>query len=760
MSSLRGLCRLFLTAALVLPTVLPSAADAQETALEFKGQQIAGPPCAVPPRWEVRAAPRPCSEEQLAAWRSDAHRWREERRMRAGLDGAAYAEPALRWTQSSFVQPQMMAHDRYFYDPVARRYTVGRYLDDLDRRYGAIDSVLVWPTYPNLGVDDRNQYDLLHDLPGGIAGIRGFVADFHARGVKVLFPVMPWDVGTRDAGTPLAEGMAAEVAAVGADGINGDTMEGVPRSFKLAANRLGRVMALEPEIGPASDEMLGWNVMSWGYWDYEFVPTVSRYKWLEPRHMIHVSNRFAHDHTDDLQFAFFNGTGFESWENVWGIWNGLSPRDADRLRRVASIERFGQRYLTSEGWEPFTPMRQYGVFASRWPVGDDALWTIVNRNAFAVDGRQILVRAKAGERYFDLWRGVELLPGREGEKAVLSFPVEARGFGAVLATSALDADLQRLLAEARNRASGSSAALSGQWQALRQTIVPIAATAPPAAAPPGMSLVPAADFTFRVNGVQIEGFNDEGVDVQYAGEASPRRFHENRIPIASFWIDTTPVTNSAYKRFLEATRYRPADDHNFLRDWKDGMYPQGWADKPVTWVSLEDARAFARWAGKRLPHEWEWQYAAQGTDGRAYPWGDTMIPANMPVPDSGRRMLPASDVHAHPGGASPFGVLDLVGNVWQWTDEWHDDHNRAAIVRGGSHYVPAGARWYFPQALELSQHGKYLLMAPGIDRSGSIGFRCVMDAAATVQPPVAATPTPTRLHRRRSGSGRDRSMPS
>jgi iron(II)-dependent oxidoreductase len=69
-----------------------------------------------------------------------------------------------------------------------------------------------------------------------------------------------------------------------------------------------------------------------------------------------------------------------------------------------------------------------------------------------------------------------------------------------------------------------------------------------------------------------------------------------------------------------------------------------------------------------------------------------------------------------------------VGNVWQWTDEYSDIHTRAAIVRGGSHYRPGGTRWYFPQAFRNDQHGKYLLMAPSLDRSGAIGFRCVKDA--------------------------------
>ena len=89
---------------------------------------------------------------------------------------------------------------------------------------------------------------------------------------------------------------------------------------------------------------------------------------------------------------------------------------------------------------------------------------------------------------------------------------------------------------------------------------------------------------------------------------------------------------------------------------------------------------------------------------------------------------PPSDVDAHPNGASPFGVMDMVGNVWQWTDEYVDDHTRAAILRGGSHYRPFGSIWYFPEAYKNTEHGKLLLMAPSYDRSGTVGFRCVKDA--------------------------------
>lgn len=86
------------------------------------------------------------------------------------------------------------------------------------------------------------------------------------------------------------------------------------------------------------------------------------------------------------------------------------------------------------------------------------------------------------------------------------------------------------------------------------------------------------------------------------------------------------------------------------------------------------------------------------------------------------------DVDAHPSGASPFGVMDMVGNVWQWTDEFTDEHTRSGILRGGSYYQPQGSLWYFPQAYRNDEHGKLLLMAPSKDRAGTLGFRCVQDA--------------------------------
>jgi formylglycine-generating enzyme required for sulfatase activity len=702
--------------------------SAQDTKYPPQGEQIPGPDYYDESDHCCYSSAQSRSQEEIAReWLADLRRWRLEHLIRMGYNGVEYARPELQWTQSSFIQPQMMIEERLFYG--SGRYTVDRYLDDLEKRYGGIDSVLIWHTYPNIGIDNRNQYDLLDDLPGGTEGLRQAIEDFHRRGVRVLFPVMLWDQGTRDVGEPNWDATARALSSLGADGLNGDTLGGVPRAFRIASDKIRHPLALEPEGGPA-DEALAWNNLTWGYWKYPFVPMISKYKWLETRHMVHLCNRWARDKTDDLQYAFFNGVGYESWENIWGIWNGIDDLDAEALRRIAKIERAFADLLVSPGWQPHEATLQWGAFASKFPGKGRMLWTLVNRNEYDLAGDELRVGYRPGMKFYDLWNGERLEPEVAGGWATLRFHMEARGYGAVLAVEGGERESPeplKLLSEMRELARRPLGSFSRDWHFLPQRLVEISPTKPATQAPPGMVGIPETEFPFEVSGVMIEGGNDVGVDVEYPWEDSPRRHHQHWMHVRSFFIDRYPVTNAEFKKFLDATHYQPLDGHNFLRDWKNGTFPESWDKKPVTWVSLEDARAYAAWAGKRLPHEWEWQLAAQGADHRAYPWGNSWDADAVPQPDKGREMRPPTDVDEFPKGASPFGVEDFVGNVWQWTDEFEDPHTRAAILRGGSYYQPQGSLWYFPQATRLDQHGKYLLMAPSIDRSGTVGFRCVVD---------------------------------
>ncbi len=419
--------------------------------------------------------PGPKDPGDFDAWLSDLKIWRAEHLTRMGYDDAEYRRPEFQWAQRDFVQPQMMCEERYFYDPVQRRYTVDRYLDDLDKRYGGIDSVLIWPVYPNIGIDNRNQWDLHRDLPGGIPALRKMVDDFHRRGVRVLFPTMSWDNGTHDPGMPHWEANAKLMAEIGADGVNGDTFSGVPRAYRTASDKTGHPLVFQPEGAPASDEGLIWNNQSWFVIDIGFEPPASKLKWLEPRHMIDVANRWGRDHTNDLQYAFFNGVGFESWENMWGIWNQITPRDAEALRRVSRIERAFAELLVSKDWVPFQPTMQHGVFASVFPGAGRTLWTLVNRNEFDISGPQIRVPSAGGRRYYDLWHGVEIQPDKDGR---LTFSIEAHGFGAILAVDSGKQveGLDRLLAQMNQSAGVPVQSLSAEWKFLPQQMVEIAAT--------------------------------------------------------------------------------------------------------------------------------------------------------------------------------------------------------------------------------------------------------------------------------------------
>src|ERR1035438_3617120 len=167
----RSLWSQFALLSMLAAVVVGGLVRAQNPAVTVQGYHIMGP----------------ATPAEFPRWIADMKRWRMEFLKRLGYDDAEYRRPELLWTQKSFMQPQMMVEDRYFYDPTAGKYTVDRYLDDLEQRYGGIDSVLIWPTYPNMGIDNRNQLDMVRSIPGGVNGLKQMGAVFPRRGVRFLF---------------------------------------------------------------------------------------------------------------------------------------------------------------------------------------------------------------------------------------------------------------------------------------------------------------------------------------------------------------------------------------------------------------------------------------------------------------------------------------------------------------------------------------------------------------------------------------------
>jgi formylglycine-generating enzyme required for sulfatase activity len=244
-----------------------------------------------------------------------------------------------------------------------------------------------------------------------------------------------------------------------------------------------------------------------------------------------------------------------------------------------------------------------------------------------------------------------------------------------------------------------------------------------------------------------------------AAEAVPWRLRTapalapRRVRVAGFWLDRTEVTRGDYARFLQATGYRPpfVDEPWAAADWNwSGAEPPAGTDlHPVVLVSWYDAAEYCAWAGKRLPHEPEWQLAALGPAGatRAYPWGDAYDGAKLnhgqmrePNTDASDGYEWTSPVGAFPAGATPEGALDLFGNAWEYTadprvNDWSLIPAAGAgepitgwavptpplyvAVRGGAYFFDVERR---PE-LERTE------FLPELRRKTS-GFRCARDAEA------------------------------
>jgi iron(II)-dependent oxidoreductase len=168
---------------------------------------------------------------------------------------------------------------------------------------------------------------------------------------------------------------------------------------------------------------------------------------------------------------------------------------------------------------------------------------------------------------------------------------------------------------------------------------------------------------------------------------------QRKVYLDAFWIDKTEVTNAEYRKFAEAR------DHRNPQHWDDPEFNQ--PQQPVVGVRWADATAYAGWAGKRLPTEAEWEKAARGSDGRRYPWGNEepgSSRCNLSGSGDGYATVTAP-VGSFPSGASPYGCLDMAGNVWEWCADRHDsnyykygptrnpkgpDSGTAWVIRGGS----------------------------------------------------------------------------
>ncbi len=293
------------------------------------------------------------------------------------------------------------------------------------------------------------------------------------------------------------------------------------------------------------------------------------------------------------------------------------------------------------------------------------------------------------------------------------------------------------------------------------TIAPPATTTP---APPTATAVPTtatsapppATPTLAAGAVQRRGKDNAEMVYVPAGEfamGDPTR----TVYLDPFWMDKTEVTNEQFQQFVDATGFKSdAEKLGFGYEFSNGKWdtlagiywraPRGAgstiADKlkqPVVVATWSDATAYCTWAGKRLPTDAEWEKTARGTDGRVYPWGNTWDGTKLNFCDSNCAFTwkdaSANDgnaenapVGSYAQGASPFGALDMAGNVWEWAADWYDPSYYAAVPTrnptgpaNGQFRVLRGGAWSIDASYARTTARFY---APPDFRQRSLGLRC------------------------------------
>lgn len=683
------------------------------------------------------------------------------------FDNTLFERDDLKWIRNKYMMILQAAWDHNYFDKNDKKYHFKEYIEEGKRLLGGIDVFCIWPTWPRLGLDQRNQWDLYADLPGGLNKMKELANYGQENGTKFFISYNPWDQSTRKEN--IYTGMGRLLKATDADGVVLDTQGASNDSLQLTADAIKPGIIMYSEGMAVPKDMPG--IVSGRVHDAIFMPPpLNMNKYIKPDFAIfrvcQLNEGRLHRETG---VSFFNGIGteintFRPGRQSW------MEEEYRYLGKTLMTLRENTSNFTALDWLPLLPTLADSIWVNKWPGENKTIYTVFSLIPEGYDAPLFETKISEGKHYISLWNHKELESVKINNKYYL--PVEVRSFNRSwlnsrregnidciaefpelinlhlildrLSLDALAGDEFRIwagnptyetsckkypvkkldlnLRELFGRYEGKFVIqLFNKDEIIDERIVEVKASTSrlvsvfkrtPRAdkTPDRMVFIPKAKMKYNPSN------NDAFIPYPL--------YDNNYIDIQEFYMDIYPVTNKDYFEFINSSAYQPHDTSNYLKNWINEKYPKNMADHPVVWVSLNDAKAYAEWAGKRLPTDAEWQWAAQGGDGRKWPWGEEFDSSKC-----NNASMKLSSVEAFPQGKNPFGLMDLVGNVWQMTsDEYDNGAYYFSLIRGGSYYNPTSSWWYVkggPQLLNLNQ--MYLQTGPGFDRSATVGFRLVKD---------------------------------
>jgi formylglycine-generating enzyme required for sulfatase activity/tRNA A-37 threonylcarbamoyl transferase component Bud32 len=284
--------------------------------------------------------------------------------------------------------------------------------------------------------------------------------------------------------------------------------------------------------------------------------------------------------------------------------------------------------------------------------------------------------------------------------------------------------------------------------AARTSVTPTSAASLPLATTPVPLLTPtesATSFSTEISPKDgmVQVYVPAGEFLMGSADSDPAASGDEKpqqsVYLDAFWIDQTEVTNSMYARCVQAGACQPPDSQKGTDHYGNPQYD----NHPVVHVTWDDAQSYCTWVGRILPTEAEWEKAARGTDGRIYPWGNQTPDASLLNFDTGN----TTEVGHYPAGTSPYGALDMAGNVWEWTSSlyrpypYKADDGREDLLSRGTRVLRSGS---YGSRLESPGDVRAAYRNGGGDdslpdsQSPSLGFRC----ACRLPPEPTATPQP------------------
>ncbi len=351
--------------------------------------------------------------------------------IRSNFDFTYYQRPIQEKYRQRLISHFTFLYGHDIYDPEKNIFEIDRFLDEGELNFGGYDYMLLWHDYQRMGVDNRDQWEMYEDLPGGLQGLREMVNKAHQRDVQVFIPYKPWDIMNKGKNHFKEEARIAK--AIGSDGIFLDTMDKSDISFRDALDAVNpdNVFVSEgrPDLAAAQLVTGSWNQQGNAT---NKMPNVDLFRFIIPEHNVHNINRGARKRDELILNALFNGTGLIVWEDIFGEINRFSWNERIMIRRYNRIIHENRDAYLTDNPVPLVPDFRDDIYVNAFPVENKCVYPVfqLNRDQVSrnIDNRLIgpfmSVDHPESWHYVDVWNH-ETIPAKiYNGKTCLIFPEE------------------------------------------------------------------------------------------------------------------------------------------------------------------------------------------------------------------------------------------------------------------------------------------------------------------------------------------------